>query len=133
MAKHCRKRNLVCTRGVKPRQETEKGASVCRWWLDREFEDSIHLQPFFTGVRARQGLLKLPHQVFPLLNFRIFTIGFGFGFEREGVVHLDHHEEARGEEIDFHALDARGFESARYLRPDLLMVALVLGYERGIV
>ena len=46
-----------------------------------QLEDSFHWQPFFAGPRFGQGLLKFPHEVFPLLDLRILAVGLGLPFK----------------------------------------------------
>src|SRR5438046_1620545 len=64
-----------------------------------EFEDAVHGEPagFGTCVGA-EGLLEFAHLGFPLHDFGIVAIEFGFFGEGERVAGFDDHEHAGAEE-----------------------------------
>src|SRR2546423_1751244 len=98
-----------------------------------QLKHSLHKQPFLAGLGLRQRFLKRAHESLPLLHLWIELVGFGFGFEREGLVYLHDHEHARSKQINFHVLDPGVPDTPRNFRPYLFVITLVLGDQGGIV
>src|SRR5207249_5458357 len=82
--------------------------------------------PLFTGRRLWQWLLKLPHQLFPLLHLRIAPVSPRLLFKRKAVAHFHNHEQTPTNQVDFHVFDSGLSDALRNFRPDVLMMAFVL-------
>src|SRR3954463_8131271 len=109
----------------------ELGESSCH--SDLQLEDSLHQHPFFARLGFRKGLLKLPHQILPLLHLRAKAVGFGLRCKRKLFADLHDHEHTSAQQIDLHVFDAGIFDALDNLGPDLLMMALVLGNKLGVI
>src|SRR5215472_2649013 len=98
-----------------------------------EFKDSLHPHPLLSRLHARQRLLELPHQLFPLLDFGIRRVGFRLPLKRKTFVHFHHHEHPRPQEIDLHVQDSRVANALGDFRPDFFVIAPVLRNQFRIV
>src|SRR5215467_13593194 len=98
-----------------------------------EFKDSLHPHPLLSRLHARQRLLELPHQLFPLADFGIRRVGLRFLLKREAVVRFHHHEDPRPQEIDLHVQDSRIANALGDFRPDFFVIAPILRNQFRIV
>ena len=65
-------------------------------------ENSIHQHPLFSFFCPGQGLLKFPHQGFPLGDLRISLVENGLRLKAKGIIRFQNHKHAiaRPENLD---------------------------------
>ena len=101
--------------------------------LGGEVEDGLHLDPLLALGSPGRGSLVAPHEILPLLHFRVGGREGVHGVESEGVRDVHDHEEASAERVDLHVQHTGGREVVANLRPDALVVLLVVVDERRVV
>src|SRR5215469_17903852 len=84
-----------------------------------KLEDSLHQQPLLARFGLRQWLLKLPHQLLPLLDRGIVSVSLRFCGKRETLVDFHDHEHPGTEQMDFQVFDPRVSDALRNLGPDV--------------
>src|SRR5438445_13636551 len=80
-----------------------------------------------------QCFLKLPHQIFPLLDLRVLPVGLRLFLEGKTLIDSQNHEHSSSVHIDFQIKNASVFDAPGNLRPNLFVVALVLVDELRVV
>src|SRR2546425_10025185 len=102
--------------------ETQGGRSRSRAQLENPF----HELPFFSRFGLQQWLLEFRHELLPLPNLWIVPVRLCLGFERKMLIHFHDHEEARAKQVDFHVRNPGGLDAFLDVRPDFLVIPLVL-------
>ena len=105
------------------RQRRERREAPTAWPGRRPF----HRSPAAHRVCAFGHSLEVRHQCLPLQHLGIGGVHRGLLLKREAVADVHDHEHAGAVQVNFHAGDAGGEQAVANLRPDLLVVALVLG------
>src|SRR2546429_9519540 len=108
-------------------------ASCGLWNSAFQLENPFQRQPLLPRPRFWQSLLKLPHQLFPLLHFLILAVRLGFFLKRKTLAHFHDHEHSCPTEINFQVLDSCFLDAFRDLRPDFFVVTLIFGNQLCIV
>src|ERR1700722_10123505 len=78
--------------------------TVCRSLF--QHEDPLPQEPLLARPRIGPCFLEPPHQLFPLLNFRILPVRLSFFSQRKAIVGFEHHEHARSPWIDLEIRNA---------------------------
>src|SRR5579863_1460803 len=91
-----------------------------------QLENLLHQNPLFTGFGLRQRLLKLPHELLPLLHFGIASVRFRLRGKRKVFVHLHDHEHAGTQQVYLHVFDTSVADAFCNLWPNVLVMPPVL-------